>query len=129
MDKRLEKIKKIFEKEEYDKEDMFVWDEEDWQAFEILNLVNFCIQDDEVLISFYSNVHPSTSAGIINMLHWNKVKDFCISGTIYPDLKDGEYVDMLFDEEADARYLQTVYEKIRAQTDFAQSAVTVGSKQ
>ncbi len=128
MDKRLEKIKKIFEKE-YPESDIFVWDEEDWQAFEVMNLVNFCIDKDELLISFYSDVNPSISAGIINMLHWNKMKDFYLSGTIYPNIKNGEYVDMLFDEEADERYRQIIYEEIRDKIAFAQSAVTFGPKQ
>ena len=128
MDKRLEKIKKVFEKE-YEEPDIFVWDEEKWQAFEVMHLVHFCIDEDNLLMSFYSDVNPSISAGIVNMLHWNKIKDFYISENVYPNIKNGEYVDMLFDEEADERYRQTIYEEIRDKIVFAQSAITFGPKQ
>lgn len=128
MDKRLEKIKQIFEKE-YEKPDIFVWDDEDSQALEVINLVHFCIDNNKLLISFYSDVNPSVSAGVVNMLFHNKVKDFYLSGTIYPDIKNGEYVDMLFDEEADERYLQTIYEERKSAIDFAINAITYGPKQ
>ena len=128
MDKRLEKIKIILEKE-YETPDIFVWDSDELQALEMMHIVHFLIDSDELLISFYSDIGPFVAARIIQMLYNNKIKDFYLSGTIYPDIKNGEYIDMLFDDEADERYLQTIYEKRRDAIDFAMRAITYGPKQ
>ena len=128
MDKRLEKIKTILEKE-YENPDIFVWDNDDLQALEMMHIVHFCIDNDKLLISFYSNISPFESAGIVLMLFNNKIKDFYLSGTIYLDIKNGEYIDMLFNEEADERYLQEIYEKRRDAINFAMRAITYGPKQ
>ena len=127
MDKRLEKIKTILEKE-YENPDIFVWDNDDFQALEMMHIVHFCIDNDKLLISFYSNISPFESAGIVLMLFNNKI-NFYLSGTIYPDVKNGEYIDMLFNEEADERYLQEIYEKRRDAINFAMRAITYGPKQ
>ena len=123
------KIQKMMEFE-FDKPEMIVYDEKDWQALQLPREVYFCIDKGELLVSFYSNINPSLAARHIDILHRHGLKDFYLSGNIYPNFnKKSEFQEMLFDDDADQKYYEDVYEDMKKKIDFMRMVPTAGTKQ
>jgi len=112
MNKKLKDIIDVFKKVDSDEKNYMIWDEQKIQAFEYDQSVHILAEDEDIIISFYSNCSPEYSANIIKKLYDEGIKDFCICENIYPDFdKEGEYKEMLFGDEADDRYIKEISEQ------------------
>jgi len=115
---------------EFDNPEMIVHDEKDWQALQFTWEVYFCIDKGELLVSFYSNINPALAGKYIDILHRYGLKGFSLSGNIYPKFNEkNEFEEMFFDDEADQKYHEDVYEDMKKKIDFIKMIPTAGMKQ
>ncbi len=112
MDKRLEQIKEVFEKIYEEKDSVCVLgldDDDDWHSVDVLQEVNFSIDQDRLCVSFYSNCRPTAAAIYIQELYSHGITDFEIyeaTFVIYNEEK--EEAETFFGEEAEHKYLECV---------------------
>ncbi len=131
MDRRLTKIKKYFS-ERFDEDCIIVDDQgKEFQNIDIPWVISIIVEDDKKLyLSFYSNLNPHTAALYTTGIYDMGISDFYISDNMYPLLDDkGEFVDMLFGEDADKEYYRSIYNGMKKDEEFALSAQTFGLKQ
>lgn len=116
------KVLDIFKKEIDEDESNYCInvDDDKFQMFDYLDYANFTLDivDDEknapICISFYSGCPLAFAAYLTKVLIKNGIDDFIISENVYLDFdEEGICQGMLFGDEADARYEEDIYKKIR----------------
>lgn len=122
MDERLIQIKTIFEIElDMTEDDIFEFEDEKsgWATLELFQEVAFYIIGNRLAISFYSKAGPLFAAVTINTLHKYKIIDFDIYENMYPRFdQNGVFVEMLYGDDADQRYIQDLIEKNSSPEDI-----------
>jgi hypothetical protein len=91
---------------EYDlgDDDLNVFENEDFCSVAYFGDIYFWMEGDTLALSFYSGTHPVAAAEYIRTLYEGGIDQFDIFENIHVVTKDGEYVEMLFGDEADKRY-------------------------
>lgn len=119
------KMKKILEifKKEVDGDDEGYWfnNNETFQMFDYMDFVSVTFdppeknkKDTPICFSFYSGCPPTFAAFLIRALYKHDVTDFEVMENQYPCFdENGIFKEMLFGDEADKKYEEDIYKKVR----------------
>jgi hypothetical protein len=120
------KMKKIIDifKKEVDGEDDSYWfadTDNDFQMFDYMDLVSVSFdppaknkKDTPVCLTFYSGCPPTFASFLTRVLYKNGVTDFEVMENQYPCFdENGHFKDMLYGDEADDKYEEGIYKKVR----------------
>jgi hypothetical protein len=122
MKTTIKDVLEIFKQEiDSDEDSYFVSFNPDSNMFEYIGYVNInqIIDDDNsddqpICISFYSGCSPAFVAFLIQTLIYSDITDYEIMENIYPDINDDGNCDgLLFGNEANAKYEEMIYKKVR----------------
>jgi hypothetical protein len=122
-----DKMKKVLDifKKYIDSDESSYWyndkNDDKFQIFDYMDFVSITFdpvsknkKDNPVCFSFYSGCPPTFAAYLVRTLYKHGITDFEVLENQYPSFdENGVFKDMLFGDEADEKYEENIYKRVR----------------